>query len=94
MNISLLILSLFGLFIISKQDESPKNVLDSSEIIEKDFNREFTKYAQTGVVSEQLNSIYDVLKLPNELRYKEMNDLPEATNVSTYPIKSCYSKPF
>lgn len=83
MNILVLILSLFGFFIISKQDESSKNILDSSEIIERDFNREFTKYTQTGVISEELKSIYDILRLPDELRYIDLIDLPEQMSVST-----------
>lgn len=83
MNILVLILSLFGFFIISKQDESPKTILDSAEIIERDFNSEFTKYAQTGVISEELKSIYDILRLPDELRYIDLIDLPEQMSVST-----------
>lgn len=82
LNIFVLLLSLSGFFLLSKQDQSPSKLLELAETIEKDFNREFTKYVQTGVVSEQLSSIYNVLKLPTELRYNEMSDLPETTSVS------------
>lgn len=82
LNIFVLLLSLSGFFLLSQQDQSPSKLLELAETIEKDFNREFTKYVQTGVVSEQLSSIYNVLKLPTELRYNEMSDLPETTSVS------------
>lgn len=93
LNIFVLLLSLSGFFLLSKQDQSPSKVLELAETIEKDFNREFTKYVQTGVVSEQLSSIYNVLKLPTELRYNEMSDLPETTSVSIKSTK-CYSQKF
>lgn len=83
LNLFVLLLSLSGFFLISTQDQSPSKILELAETLEKDFNREFTKYYQTGVESEQLSSIYDVLRLPDELRYNELSDVPEATGVST-----------
>ncbi|XP_063706470.1 sphingomyelin phosphodiesterase-like [Culicoides brevitarsis] len=72
-------IALFGFFQISKQN----SLLESAETIEKTFNREFTSFAQTGVVSSELLELYDVLRLPNEVRYTEIGDLPEAASIAT-----------
>lgn len=87
LNVLVLILSISGVFPISKQDFSHSSTLELAETIEIDFHREFTKYVQTRIISSELDSMFDMLKLPNELRYNEMSELSESDSVSNNSLK-------
>lgn len=79
----------FGITVKTEQNEKIFEILDLTETIEKHFEIEFTKYAQTGIVSKELKSIYDLLRLPDDFKYKEMYELPEATSVSHNKFLNC-----
>uniref|UniRef100_A0A336LTD4 Sphingomyelin phosphodiesterase n=1 Tax=Culicoides sonorensis TaxID=179676 RepID=A0A336LTD4_CULSO len=58
------------------------NNLVSSEKIEKEFYEEFTKLIATGDESEKLKSLYEVLRLPDELRYiNDLSEVPEELSI-------------
>lgn len=90
-KVIVLTISFFLVFLTKNSDSF--NILELTETIENDFHREFNKYVQTGVISSELHSIYNVLKFPNELRYNELSDLPEQAGVSNN-LCSTYIKCF
>lgn len=84
LHIFVLLLSLSGFFLLTKQESKQNEITKLSEIIERDFKKEFTNFAKTGEVTEKLATIYDHLKVPEELRYQELGDLPEEMGVSIF----------
>lgn len=50
--------------------------------IEKDFDDVFTKYLETGIVTDALQEYYRMFRIPDDLKYKEISEYPEYYSVS------------